>query len=217
LALKNGINQGISTISGALSGIGSITDIANQLKGIAIAARGGSADARSAAAAQFDALRAQIDSLAGDVEFNGINLIAASPDSLTVPFSESGASSLTVSGVASDAASLGIGTAAGSFNNFASDADIDDAIAGLDQAIGTLRSTSSTLGSNAGVLNTRLDFTQDLANTLQSGAGNLVNADLNEEAAKLLSLRLRGELNLIGQSIANENQQAILQLFRGLS
>ena len=39
---------------------------------------------RAAAAAQFDALRAQIDSLAGDAGFNGINLISASPGSLTV-------------------------------------------------------------------------------------------------------------------------------------
>ena len=84
LALKDCINQGVSALGGALSGISAITAIANQLKGIAIAARGGSADGRAAAAAQFDALRAQIDSLAGDAGFNGINLISASPGSLTV-------------------------------------------------------------------------------------------------------------------------------------
>ena len=65
------------------------------------------------------------------------------------------------------------------------------------------------------MLNIRLDFTQDLANTLQAGAGNLVNADLNEEAAKLLSLRLKTELSLIGQTIANDSQKAVLQLFEG--
>ncbi len=213
LALKDSINQSVSVLGVALSGISTITDIANQLKGLAVAARGGSAESRAAAAAQFDALRAQIDSLAGDANFNGINLISASPGSLTVTFNETGTSSLTVPGIASDAASLGIGTTAGSFNNFATDADIDAAIAGLEQAISTLRSTSSTLGSNAGVLTTRLDFTQDLANALQTGAGTLVNADLNEEAAKLLSLGLKTELSLIGQTIANESPQAILQLF----
>ena len=72
LALKDCINQGVSALGGALSGISAITAIANQLKGIAIAA------------AQFNALRAQIDSLAGDAGFNGINLISASPGSLTV-------------------------------------------------------------------------------------------------------------------------------------
>ena len=72
---------------------------------------------------------------------------------------------------------------------------------------------SSTLGSNNGLLNIRLDFTLNLANTLQAGAGNPVNTDLNEEAVKLLSLRLKTELGLIGQTIANENQQAVLKLF----
>jgi flagellin len=185
LPLKDGINQGVSALGGALAGISAITAITNQLKGIAIAAHDWSADGRTAAATQFDALRAQIDSLAGDAGFNGINFISASPSSLMVAFNETGPSSLTVPGVASDTASLGIGTAAGSFNNFATDADIDAAIAGLDRAIGTLRSTSSTLGSNDGLLNIRLDFNLNLANTLQAGAGNLVNADLNEEAAKL--------------------------------
>ena len=159
LVLKDGINQSVSALGGALSGISAITAIANQLEGIAIAARGGSANDRASAAAQFDALRAQIDSLAGDAGFNGINLISASPGYLTVAFNETGTSSLTVPGVASDTASLGIGTAAGSFNNFSTD------------------------------------------------------ADLNEEAAKLLSLRLKTELSLIGQTIANENQQAVLKLY----
>ena len=213
LALKDGINQGISALGGALAGLSAITDITNQLRGIVADARGGSAESRAAAAAQFDILRAQINSLAADAGFSGINLISASPGSLTVAFNETGTSSLTVPGAASDAASLGIGTAAGSFNSFATDADIDAAIAGLDKAIGALRSTSSTLGSNASVLNIRLDFTQDLANTLRAGAGNLVNADLNEEAAKLLSLRLKTELSLIGQIIANDSQQAVLKLF----
>ena len=84
MALKDGINQGVSALGGTLAGISAITTIANQLKGIAIAARGGSADGRAATAAQFDALRAQIDSLAGHAGFNGINLISASLGSLTV-------------------------------------------------------------------------------------------------------------------------------------
>ena len=46
LALKDCINQGVSALGGALSGISAITAIANQLKGIAIAARGGSGSGR---------------------------------------------------------------------------------------------------------------------------------------------------------------------------
>lgn len=213
LAVKDGIGQSASALGGALAGIDAITSIVNQLKGIAISAKGGSADVRAARAAQFDALRGQIDSLAADVGFGGINLLASPPDSFTVDFNERGASSLTIEGAASDASSLGIGTAAGAFNGFATDADILSAIAQLDGAVGTLRSTASTLGLNATLLNTRLEFTNDLVNTLESGAQKLVGADLNEEAANLLALRLSAELGALGLNIANQNNQSILKLF----
>ena len=72
---------------------------------------------------------------------------------------------------------------------------------------------ASSLGSNITLLNTRLDFTTNLVNELQTGAGKLINADLNEEAAKLLSLQVRSRLGLISLNIANENQKAVLDLF----
>ena len=213
LALKIGISQDASTIGSALNGIDAISGLANQLKGIATAARGGTVAERAAAAAQFDELRGQIDNLAGDVSFNGINLLSSTPDNLTVAFNESGSSTLTISGVASDSASLGIADAAGTHNNFASDADIDNVIGQINQAINTLRTTASNFGSNIAILNTRQDFTNDLVNELQTGASKLINADLNEEAAKLLSLQVRSRLGLISLNIANENQKAILDLF----
>ncbi len=213
LALKDGIGQGASTLGSALNGIDAISGLANQLKGIAAAARGGTPAERAAAAAQFDEFLSQIDNLAGDVSFNGINLLSSPPGNLTVAFNEQGSSSLTISGVASDSASLGIGGAAGTHNNFASDADIDNAVGQINQAINTLRTTASSLGSNITLLNTRLDFTTNLVNELQTGAGKLINADLNEEAAKLLSLQVRSRLGLISLNIANENQKAVLDLF----
>lgn len=213
LALKDGIGQAASTLGSALNGIDAISGLANQLKGIAAAARGGTAAERAAAAAQFDEFLSQIDNLAGDVSFNGINLLSSPPGNLTVAFNQSGSSSLTISGVASDSASLGIAGAVGTHNNFATDADIDNALGQINQAINTLRTTASTLGSNITLLNTRLNFTNNLVNELQTGASKLINADLNEEAAKLLSLRVRSRLGLISLNIANENQKSILDLF----
>ena len=117
-----------------------------------------------------------------------------------------------VGDMASDAASLGIVSAQAANNSFATEADIDNALSQLSAAVSTLNGAASTLGSNAGVLNTRLEFTTSLANQLLTGAAKLVNADLNEEAAKLLSLKLAGERNFIGLSITTENQRAVLEL-----
>ena len=120
---------------------------------------------------------------------------------------------MTISGTASDSAALGIGSGAGNYNNFATDADIETAISGLEQAFKTLRWTAAALGGNANVLNTRLDFTQALAHTFETGAAKLVGIDLNGEAANLLSLNIARQLSIASLNIANQSQQAILQLF----
>jgi flagellin-like hook-associated protein FlgL len=97
--------------------------------------------------------------------------------------------------------------------NWVADADIDNAINELDSALSTLRSSGSTMGSNAAVLSLRLDFTANLVNSLQGGAAKLVNADLNQESASLLTLQTRQQLGTIGLSIAQQSEQAILRLF----
>ncbi len=209
--LKDDIDQGVSAVETAVAGIEAISDIVEQMKGIALSAKS-DADTtnRSKAAIQFNDLRNQLNNLANDASYKGNNLLKASPANLKVTFSEDGSSTLTISGVASDASGLSIAAAV---NNFGADANIDTAINDLDSALTTLRSTASTLGSNASVLSLRLDFTANLINSLEEGAAKLINADLNEESANLLTLQTRQQLGTIGLSIAQQSEQSILRLF----
>ena len=48
---------------------------------------------------QFNELRTQISNLANDTEFQGLNLVNSSANSLTVEFSTSTSSTLTIDGV----------------------------------------------------------------------------------------------------------------------
>ena len=212
LAVKDNIGQGISALGGAIAGAGALTDLVRQAEAVATGARGGTAASRQVAAEQFDVLRAQIDALAADVGFAGLNLLASPPDTLEVAFNERGTSALSIGGGASDTAALGIGGAATDFASFATDGDIDGALGQLDGAVTALRSTAERLGSNVSLITTRLDFTENLVNTLEAGAGKLVDADLNEEAATLLSVRARQALGVAGLSVARDSQQLILQL-----
>jgi flagellin len=213
LQVKDNIGQSLSVVGSSISDVKYLTQLINQLKAVATDAIDTSQAARAEQAAQFDEIRAQLDTLAADSQFAGVNLIGAPPDDHSVLFNQDGSSSLTISGVASDSASLGIGTAAGDYNNFATDADVESAVYGLAQAFEALRSTEQTLGGNANTLNTRLDFTQDLANTLESGAARLTGADMNEEAANMLALNVSRQLSTSGLNFVNQSQQAILQLF----
>lgn len=212
-AVKDDIGQAASSIGAAQNGIEAISNLSGQLQGIATAARGGSAQDRAAAAEQFDSIRQQIDNLARDAGFNSVNLIASTPSSQTVSFNESGYSDLTITGGASDSASLGINDATVTNNNLATDADIENAIREVEQAQNSLRATSAQFGSDIGILNARADFTNDQVNTLRDGADKLVNADLTEEAAKQIALQTRSGLASAGLNVANDSQSAILDLF----
>jgi flagellin-like hook-associated protein FlgL len=211
--LKDGIDQGISAIEAAINGIEAITELIEQAKGLAITAKAtGDTNERSSLAVQFDALLSQIDSLTNDASFGGTNLLQTSPDNLTVNFNESGTSTLTISGIDTTTASTGLNVAA-SGNDFVGDTDINLAITAVNAALTTLRTTSATLGSNATVLQTRLNFTEDLANTLVAGAGKLTLADLNEESANLLALQTRQQLGINSLSLAAQSERSILALF----
>jgi flagellin len=50
---------------------------------------------------------------------------------------------------------------------------------------------------------------------LESGVGNLVDADLAKESARLQALQVSQQLGAQALSIANEAPQIVLSLFRG--
>ncbi len=212
MGVKSDIGQSLSIVGSAVSSVGSMTQLINQMMATTNSATDQSAAARAEQAAQFDDLRAQLDGLAADAQYAGVNLLGATPDNHNVALNADGSSSMTISGVASDSAGLGIGTAAGTYNNFATDADVEAALNGLEQAVRNLRGTAKTLGSNASTLTTRLDYTQALASKFESGAYRLTGSDINEEAANMLALNVARQLALAGMNFVNQSQIAILQL-----
>ncbi|MBP2315847.1 flagellin [Azospirillum soli] len=98
-------------------------------------------------------------------------------------------------------------------NNWTDRADIDNAVAGIDHAKQTLRSSSQTLSTNLNIITTRENFTKEFSDVLQEGASKLTLADQNEEGANLLMLQTRQQLGTIALSLANQSQQSILRLF----
>jgi flagellin len=77
----------------------------------------------------------------------------------------------------------------------------------------SVRQVAQTFGTNSSLLEIRRQFTENLINTLKGGASELVNADLNEESANLLSLQTRQQLGTISLSIAQQSEQSVLRLF----
>jgi flagellin-like hook-associated protein FlgL len=212
-SLKENIDLSISALQAAIAGIESITELVEQAKGLANTAKAtGDTAERSLLAVQFNALLVQIDNLANDASFNGTNLIRATPDNLEVDFNEDGSSDITITGLDSTSASTGLNIAEAT-NNFSDLGAVNIAITALNSALTELRTNAATLGSNNTVLQTRLNFTDELVNTLKDGSGKLTLADLNEESANLLALQTRQQLGLNSLALAAQSERAILSLF----
>ena len=212
-ALKSNIDLAISTIQTAIDGIDAISELVNQAKGLASNAKAtGNTNERSTLAVQFNELLSQINTIANDSSFNGTNLLQATPDNLAVEFNTDNTSNLTITGLDSTTATSGINIAVAA-NNFGLNANIDTALTAISSALTTLRSNASTMGSRNTILSTRLEFTDNLVNTLEGGTGKLTLADLNEESANLLALQTRQQLGINSLALAAQSERSILALF----
>ncbi len=108
---KDGIDQGISSLSTALEGVTSIENIVGQLQGLVLSAQSASSTQISGLVTQYNTLRTQINSLAKDTTYQGLNLINGTGSVLNVAFSTLTASNLTVNSVDVTAGSLGLAIA----------------------------------------------------------------------------------------------------------
>jgi len=137
---------------------------------------------------------------------------ANTENDLTVQFNEKFTNTITIESqnVSTGGQGLRIDYAQ---NGFLDRADIEAAVDQLEYAKNTLRNASQNLSTNLNIVTTRADFTDEFTNVLEEGANKLTLADQNEEGTKLLMLQTRQQLGSISLSIANQQQQAILQLF----
>jgi len=157
----------------------------------------------------YNNILTQIDQLAGDASYNGINLLAG--DTLKVLFNENGTSSLSITGVNFNSKGLGLSAASGT--GFLDNNNITATETAVNAAISAVRAQTETFGTNSGTIQTRQTFEQNMINTLQTGASNLVLADQNQESANLLTLQTRQQLEISALSIANQANQSVLKLF----
>ena len=88
------------------------------------------------------------------------------------------------------------------------------AIATVDAAIKQLHINSAYLGSKSSQITGMESFTSSLSSSLQAGIGALTDADMAAESAKLQSLQTKQSLAIQSLSIANQQPQSIMTLFR---
>jgi len=161
---------------------------------------------------QFNQLKDQLDKTAQDSSFNGINLLTG--DQLKLFFNENSTSSLTIQSTNTagvNSSTLSISTATNT--EFQSNTSLDSRLQTLQTAVTTVASQASAFGNNLSIVQNRQDFTNNMVNTLQTGADGLTLADTNLEGANMLALQTRQQLSIQALSLASQANQAVLRLF----
>jgi len=94
------------------------------------------------------------------------------------------------------------------------DADLDSMISEVDDALSSMTTAASELGSSKGRVDMQKDFVSNLMDAIDRGIGSLVDADMTKESTRLSALQTQQQLGTQALSIANGSAQAILGLFR---
>ncbi len=214
-SVQDSLNRGISVADVAVSAGQTISDLLNQMKAKALAATDPSASSTDITnyANDFTALRNQIGKIVSTSDFNGTNMIKTGGTAVMALASASGAVKVTVAAV-----SLALGgttvtvTAAATFT---SNATASAVLTLVNNSITNVNAAVAKLGTGVNALNSQLSFVQSQTDTLTTGVGNLVDADVAKESANLTALQTKQQLGAQALSIANSSSSILLSLFQG--
>ena len=212
-AVSNSLDLATSVTDVGLAAGEAISDLLVEMKEKALAASDASLDSasRTALNEDFKALRDQVTTITSNAEFNGTNLINGSVTSISALANADGSNTITVSD-ANLTLGGGIVTVTAT-SSFASAGDASTMVSTIETSLDNLNSALAKLGTASKSLEVHKTFTSKLSDSLEAGIGNLVDADLAKESARLQSLQVKQQLGVQALSIANQAPQTILSFF----
>jgi flagellin len=209
------INASINGVKGslevAMAGATSISGIAGMMreKLTQLADDSISAESRATYTEDLTAMQAQIDTFIANASFDGTNLLETGASDLEFLAAVDN-STLTVGAVDLEAAKSAFDIAldvSDSANARTSLSALDTLEAAVNEAIGSL-------GSDARAIDMHADFIGKISDATEKGLGNLVDADLAEEASRQNALQAKQQLALQALSTISQSPLNIISLFR---
>lgn len=215
-SVRTSLNRATSLADVGLAASESISDTLVRMRELVIAARDPSlsTDSRTAYDRDFQALKRQITSIVNNASFDGTNILNASlATGVNFLADADGVQSLTL-GV-EDLRMSSVNVTLTMAMNLTTATNAATALAALDASLNNVNAALARLGASAKRIEAHTVFITKLMDSLTGGVGNLVDADLAVESARLQALQVKQQLGTQALSIANQAPQVILNLFRG--
>ena len=215
-AVKMSLDRATSISDVALAGGEQVSDLLTQMREKVVAAKDISlkTQSRQLLDADFKALLRAIKSAVDNASFDGGNILNGSLTNGLKFLANAGATQfVTLSGknlsLSGSIISLSL------TDSLLTVTGSTQALTRLDASINNLNKSLGDLGSQAKQISAHNTFVSKLSDTIESGIGNLVDADLAKESARLQALQVQQQLGAQALSIANQAPQIILSLFQG--
>ncbi|KJZ21142.1 flagellin N-terminal helical domain-containing protein [Loktanella sp. S4079] len=220
-AISDSLSLGESTVAVASAGAEQIVETLKEMKQLAVSAQSENVDFAKIQA-DMDEKAAQVASVIGASQFNGANLLAADVDgnggtglNILSSLDRVGNSAPTPSLITVD--SVDFETDIDLVANLTTITDTTTAATALGELetfLTTAIDGAAALGASAKRIDSQNDFVSKLSDSLKSGIGTMVDADMEETSARLQALQVQQQLGVQSLSIANQAPQTIMSLFR---
>jgi flagellin len=212
-SVTQSLENASSTVDVALSAGQSISDLLIQMKQQALAASDTSMNtaSRQAMNDNFTALVQQISTVVQNAQFNGANLIDGSTKQIMALASSDGQHRITV--LAENMSLSGSIVTIASNASISTQAGASAMVTQIENSLTNVDSALATLGAGSAKFSIQATFVQNLSDTLTTGIGNLVDANMASESAQLTALQTKQQLGVQALSIANQAPQIALSLF----
>ena len=214
-SVKSSLNRAASISDVTSTAGGSISDLLVQLREKVVSAMDPSLSTTSRAAlnSDYQATLRQIAQVVNSASFDGANLLDGSltrniqflANAQGNAFITLSVKDMSLSGpIITLASTSTIGTVTMATNALAA---LDTSLANVNQALGDL-------GAESKQIDAHITFVGKLSDVLTTGVGNLVDADMAKDSARLQALQVQQQLGAQSLSIANQAPQVVLSLFR---
>ncbi|OGN50243.1 MAG: flagellin [Caulobacterales bacterium RIFOXYB1_FULL_67_16] len=188
--------RGQSIVDVALAAGDTVVAALTEMKALAVAIEaGGSSATTTALQNDYDALQDEIDKALAGANFDGVNLWT------------DGAVTAVITDTSGGTFDIGLAAASDGTPASATAADVQ-------AAIEAFAADLATIGTQSKSLERQITFTGKLQDAVEAGIGNLVDADLAKESARLTALQTKQQLGVQALSIANSSSQILVSLFR---
>lgn len=222
-AVTTSLNRATSIADVSLAAGEQISDLLTELKAKATAASDESATLamRTSYNDEFQSLLQSIQSFADNAIFDGSNILDGSAtDGINFLASADGAETITLNRQDLTLAGLGLAqdddaTPPAAAPDLLTKETADDALTRINAALTTSTGRLAELGAQSKQIERHTTYVGKLSDALEAGIGNLVDADLAKESARLQALQVQQQLGVQALSIANQAPQIILSLFKG--